>query len=498
MTFGDGTARSAGRRGVTSPRPARRSARGPRRPPRRPRGRPSRRRRRPSAAGDSPPARAQAAWRAAPTATYSPGLGTATGTPNRSGAISCTAPEAAAPPMSSTRSHRAPHGAHGIHCGGEVEQHALDHGPGEVLGRRVRAGQPVQRAGGRRQVGGALAVEVGHQGQAAGPRLAGQRKAVQAGVVGAEHGGAGGEHPRCVERADQRQEPALGIRERLRRCRWGRPTASSCARTPCRWCPARRRRRPGRGRGPARRPCCRRCPAPRQPGCRGPTTSAGAATRGTPGRCRWRAGAGRGGSRGCRRTSSRCRRRRRRRSSTRPAVAPSARIRPVSQSWGSTQVRARAACRARVRHPAQLAHGGGGDGHQAGGVGPGLGAQLGDEVVGRLGGAGVVPQQRRRTTSPCSSSSTMPCCWPPTATAETPSRRPPPLASCQAAHQWRGSTSVPSGCDARPVRTTSPVSASQTTTLQDWVEVSTPATSGRSGMSVTLPAFGPGRAGVPR
>ena len=45
-------------------------------------------------------------------------------------------------------------------------------------------------------------------------------------------------------------------------------------------------------------------------------------------------------------------------------------------------------------------------------------------------------------------------------------------------HQAAGSTSVPSGCGARPCRTSAPVSASRITTLQDWVEESIPATSG--------------------
>ena len=71
-------------------------------------------------------------------------------------------------------------------------------------------------------------------------------------------------------------------------------------------------------------------------------------------------------------------------------------------------------------------------------------------------------------------------------------RRSPPR---QAVHQWRGSTSVPSGWAARPARTTSPVSASHTTTLHDWVEVSTPATSGRSVICV-LPDGGCGGRGT--
>ena len=43
-------------------------------------------------------------------------------------------------------------------------------------------------------------------------------------------------------------------------------------------------------------------------------------------------------------------------------------------------------------------------------------------------------------------------------------------------HQYEGSTDVPFGCLACPNRTSSPVSASVTRTLQDCVDVSTPAT----------------------
>ncbi len=84
-----------------------------------------------------------------------------------------------------------------------------------------------------------------------------------------------------------------------------------------------------------------------------------------------------------------------------------------------------------------------------------------------------------RTTSPASSRQTMPCCWPPTDSAAT-SDSPPAAASASvsAASQAAGSTSVPAGCAARPSRTSSPESASRTTTLQAWVELSTPATSG--------------------
>ena len=83
-----------------------------------------------------------------------------------------------------------------------------------------------------------------------------------------------------------------------------------------------------------------------------------------------------------------------------------------------------------------------------------------------------------RTTEPDESSATSPCCWPPTERAAT-SSRPPAWASadCSASHQCRGSTDVPSGCGARPLRTSAPVSTSRMTTLQACVEESTPATS---------------------
>ena len=82
-----------------------------------------------------------------------------------------------------------------------------------------------------------------------------------------------------------------------------------------------------------------------------------------------------------------------------------------------------------------------------------------------------------RTSAPSSSKVTMPCCWPPTAIASTPSSRPGSrVASAYASAQAWALTSVPGGWAARPVRSTFPVSASQTTTEQDWVDESTPAT----------------------
>src|SRR4051794_25617209 len=80
-------------------------------------------------------------------------------------------------------------------------------------------------------------------------------------------------------------------------------------------------------------------------------------------------------------------------------------------------------------------------------------------------------------TRPASSSATSPCCCPPTDSARTSSSPPAPsIADRRACHHASGSTSVPSGWGAVPWRTTSRVSASTTTTLQDWVEESTPAT----------------------
>src|SRR6185437_7419111 len=53
--------------------------------------------------GVSPPASAQAAWRAAPSATYSSGAGTSTSRPKMPGASSRMAGDLTAPPVSSTR-----------------------------------------------------------------------------------------------------------------------------------------------------------------------------------------------------------------------------------------------------------------------------------------------------------------------------------------------------------------------------------------------------------
>src|SRR5699024_86295 len=62
-------------------------------------------------------------------------------------------------------------------------------------------------------------------------------------------------------------------------------------------------------------------------------------------------------------------------------------------------------------------------------------------------------------------------------TAATSSRPPAAaIADCSAVHHCSGSTSVPGGGGAEPVRTTAPESASAMTILQLCVEESTPAT----------------------
>jgi hypothetical protein len=59
--------------------------------------------------GSASPDRAQAAWRAAPSATYSAASGTSTGRPNTAGAIDRTASDLAPPPVSTIRSGLIPH-----------------------------------------------------------------------------------------------------------------------------------------------------------------------------------------------------------------------------------------------------------------------------------------------------------------------------------------------------------------------------------------------------
>ena len=81
-----------------------------------------------------------------------------------------------------------------------------------------------------------------------------------------------------------------------------------------------------------------------------------------------------------------------------------------------------------------------------------------------------------RITWPAWSSTTMPCCWAATPIASARSSSPRP-ASPRACHHSCGSHSVPSGCGALACPTTVPSSAWHSSTLVDWVDESTPATS---------------------
>src|ERR1035437_4363104 len=98
-------------------------------------------------------------------------------------------------------------------------------------------------------------------------------------------------------------------------------------------------------------------------------------------------------------------------------------------------------------------------------------------------------------TRPDISSTTMPCCCPAIDTAAT-SSSPPHLsiAASRASHQAPGSTCVPSGCAARPERTSVPLSRSRMTTLQLCVEESIPATSVTGSPAVRDPAERPSSA----
>ncbi len=73
--------------------------------------------------------------------------------------------------------------------------------------------EAVQRTGGVGQSRGALSLEVRHEHQSAAARRRTQGEVGEGRVVDAEQPGAGVQHPRGVERGDERQEAAGGIRE---------------------------------------------------------------------------------------------------------------------------------------------------------------------------------------------------------------------------------------------------------------------------------------------
>ena len=131
-----------------------------------------------------------------------------------------------------------------------------------------------------------------------------------------------------------------------------------------------------------------------------------------------------------------------------------------------------------VGEPAQLGDRDGGDGHHTDTLRPLLGAiQLRNKLKSGGTGSSVVPQQCISHHIARLVQAHHPVLLCPTDTASTSSSPPAALmAACRAAHHDCGSTSVPSGCGDDADRTVAPVSASQITTLQDWVDESMPAT----------------------
>ena len=244
--------------------------------------------------GPSAPDSTQAACRAAPSATYSPGVGSSTGRPRMAGAIRATASERAAPPTRNARCTGTPAATSASSASASPHEQPLDGGPGQV--RRGGAGQrqPVQGAGGVRPVGRALTLQVGHQHQAVGARRRGQREPGQLRVVDAEDARRRVEHPGRVQRAHQGQVLAGGRGEpgddagRV----GGRDVADRGDHA--RGAQRDRPRRPGRRPGRARRPRCPRRPArgPARPGCarRARRVRAPAAAARRSGRRRVRAG----------------------------------------------------------------------------------------------------------------------------------------------------------------------------------------------------------------
>ena len=332
----------------------------------------------------------------------------------------------------------------------------------------------------------------GHQDRAAGARRGGQGEVGEAGVVDAEQPRGGVEHPRRVERGDQRQEAAGGVGEAGDDAGGvGRRDVGDARRRRPR-CRSRRRRRRARAPGRARRPRCRRCPAraAAPPASRAGAARSARATRGS-------AGVVAEGE------------------LEQVAAVVAGGRRPVAGAAGVAAVGDQVVERRRCREPPGQPVVGQADGGRAGGRSGSWSrepAQLGDREgrdrapsrprrptpsgppssamrsVGRAGRAGVVPQQRRRgPPAPASSRQTMPCCWPPTATAATSSSPPAaPTAVSSARHQAGGVDLGAVGVAARgPRGPRRRCRRRRTTTLQDCVEESTPATRRATGQPRT-------------
>ena len=157
------------------------------------------------------PVSAQAAWRAAPSATYSAGARHRDRHAEELGAIRRTASHAAAPPIRRTRSTgRLPAAVEAV---GQAAQHAFDRGAGQVRRGGVAPGS--DRAGRRwRQAGSGCARRPGRAAGSARRRPA-RRRSASAEAPGSTPSivAAAVEHAGRVERADQRQEAAGRVGE---------------------------------------------------------------------------------------------------------------------------------------------------------------------------------------------------------------------------------------------------------------------------------------------
>ena len=120
--------------------------------------------------------------------------------------------ERAPPPVSSSRPSV---GASALERVVGVQQsagHALERRPRQLGAADVRT-EPGQDARGARPVGGALAVQVREQGEAAGARSGVRGQGVEAVVVDAQQAGHGVGHLRGVQRADEGQVATGGVGE---------------------------------------------------------------------------------------------------------------------------------------------------------------------------------------------------------------------------------------------------------------------------------------------
>ena len=195
--------------------------------------------------------------------------------------------------------------------------------------------------------------------------------------------------------------------------------------------------------------------------------------------------AGRGGTRRCGPTSRRCRWRRPRSVASEPRLAvgrqpPGQPVVGQADGGGAVGVR-----RLGVGQPAQLGRGEGGDRDHADGVGPRLPAgglvavaELGDQVGRGAGGADVVPEQRVADDGAvlveADHAVLLPAHGQRGDVGETAGRRRGGGEGLLPGA--RGRPRCRAGAERGRTRTSSPVSASRTTTLQACVEVSTPAT----------------------